>query len=350
MKDSIPATRAQLLKRAFPGGVPQLWCPPLTHYDRNGAIDGERIAAHMRTLSPYVGGFLIPGSTGDGWELTQTERRQVLTIGLQQARELKVQVLVGSLHPETSKTLVIIQGDLDWLRASFGENDTAKVLAKAHVCGFTICPPRGKELTQESIGGALTEILELGLPTGIYQLPQVTLNEISSGTAAELAQRYENFVFFKDTSGGDAVALSGKSLGGVFKARGAEGDYARWPSGAGGPYDGFLLASANCFARQLQQMLTDISERRWEAARELSDRLTNVVTEMLRRAAGLPDGNAFSNANKAMDHFFAYGPGAAAVSPPRLHAGSCLPLELIRAAEERLTRYGFMPAKGYLES
>jgi hypothetical protein len=273
----------------------------------------------------------------------------VLGIGLDLARQLDVHVLVGALHPKTNETLAAIQEDLDWLKSRFGERDTAKVLDKGRVCGFTVCPPRGKELTQETISRALSSVLELGLPTGIYQLPQVTLNLMSAEVAADLALRYENFIFFKDTSGEDAIALSGKNLAGVFTARGAEGDYARWPKSAGGPYDGFLLASANCFARQLRQVLEDIAARRLEAARHLSDQLSAVVRELLRLAAALPQGNPFSNANKAIDHFLAHGPKAATAPAPRLHAGSGLPVEFLRATEEILSRYELLPDRGYLE-
>lgn len=55
----------QSLSSIFPKGVPLLWCPPLTHYDRQGAVDPSRMAAQFQQLAPYVGGFLIPGSTGD---------------------------------------------------------------------------------------------------------------------------------------------------------------------------------------------------------------------------------------------------------------------------------------------
>ena len=156
-------------------------------------------------------------------------------------------------------------------------------------------------------------------------------------------------MFFKDTSGVDAVALSGKSLGGVFTARGAEGDYARWPRSAGGPYDGFLLSSANCFAGELHQILVHTSAGRLKAAHELSNRLTAVVTEMLRMASALPDGNPFSNANKAMDHFFGHGPKAVSAPPPRLHTGRCLPLEFIRSTGDILAQHELMPASGYLK-
>jgi dihydrodipicolinate synthase/N-acetylneuraminate lyase len=340
--------KEQFLQHIFPGGVPRVWCPPLTHYKADGAIDAPRIAAHLRNLSPHVGGVLIPGSTGDGWELSKAERRQLLGIGLEQAHRLNLQVLVGTLHPDTGEALGLIHEDLEWLKSLFGEVDITTLLEKARICGFTVCAPRGKQLTQQAIGQALMSVLELGLPTAIYQLPQVTLNEIGPELAADLAHRYQNFMFFKDTSGSDAVALSGRSLDGVFTARGAEGDYARWLKICGGPYDGFLLASANCFARELQQMIADVSGGRLDAGRRLADRLTAAVGNIMKLATGLPYGNPFANANKAIDHFLAHGPGVANEPPPRLHAGSSLPMDLICSTAEILRREQLMPTRGYL--
>ena len=81
----------------------------------------------------------------------------------------------------------------------------------------------------------------------------------------------------------------------------------------------------------------------------MSDRLASMVNEAFRLGANLRDGNSFANANKAMDHFFAHGPRAAGVPPPRLHAGVRLPVEAIRATGELLTQRSLMPAKGYLK-
>jgi len=69
----------------------------------------------------------------------------------------------------------------------------------------------------------LTPTLELGVPVALYQLPQVTLNEIGPELVSNLAGRFPNFILFKDSSGGDRVVLSGMDLGGVFTMRGAEG-------------------------------------------------------------------------------------------------------------------------------
>jgi dihydrodipicolinate synthase/N-acetylneuraminate lyase len=346
---SVVEGRASLLRRLVPEGVPLLWCPPLTHYDHSGAIDASRMAAHFRHISPFVRGFLIPGSTGDGWELSDAERRKVLAIALDQAPRLKLRLLIGALKANSLDAAAMIMEDLDWIKSKVNERDTESALVKACVCGFTVCPPRGKDLSQEKICNALASILEIGLPTAIYQLPQVTQNEMSPEVASDLATRFANFVFFKDTSSSDRVALSGRNLRGVFTTRGAEGDYARWLNATGGPYNGFLLGSANCFARELHQVIGDISAGRLDAARKLSDRLTAAVQEVFSLVKSLPDGNAFANANKAMDHFFAHGPRGATAAPPRLHAGSSLPINVIRQTEEILLQEGLMPEKGYME-
>src|SRR2546423_245670 len=93
--DPVVAQRARMLKRFFPQNPPALWCPSLTHYDSAGKIDGKRIAAHLAHLSPYVKGFLIPGSTSDGWELSESEFWDLLDIALAQSERLKLHLLVG---------------------------------------------------------------------------------------------------------------------------------------------------------------------------------------------------------------------------------------------------------------
>jgi dihydrodipicolinate synthase/N-acetylneuraminate lyase len=348
VRTSAAEARSSLLRRIFPSGVPGLWCPPLTHYTDQGGVDVARMAAHLRHLSPYIKGFLVPGSTGDGWELSDWQRRQVLAIVLEQAQKLRAHLLLGVLKPSATEALPLIRRDVAWLKTRVGERDTIKTLAKARVSGFTVCPPCGKDLTQAEIRRDLSSILELGLPTALYQLPQMTQNEMSPTVACGLAERFPNFLFFKDSSGADRVALAGKGLGGVFTTRGGEGNYARWLKVTGGPYDGFLLGSANCFARELQQVMRHITAGRVEAAERLSKRLTAVVEEVARLVAGLSSGNAFAHANKALDHFFAHGPHAPEVKPPRIQNGCLLPVEVIRATGKALDRQGLMPEKGYL--
>jgi dihydrodipicolinate synthase/N-acetylneuraminate lyase len=320
----------------------------VTHYDRTGAIDTARERAHWRWLSKHVKGFLVPGSTGDAWDLTSQESQQVLELALEEAPGLGIHILVGVLKPTADEMLATLSETLDWLKSRSGETDPDRALARLRVCGFTFCAPRGRDLSQEQIGVALPKILERGLPSALYQLPQVTQNEIGPDLASSLAKRFENFLFFKDSSGADRIILSGKGLDGVFAMRGGEGDYHRWLDTAGGPYNGFLLGSANCFAAQYHQIIEDLSAGHAEAAQELSARVTAVVREVASLVTTLPTGNPFANANKALDHYFAWGPRAASAPPPHLRGGSPMPLDTLRATGESLERHRLLPAEGYL--
>jgi dihydrodipicolinate synthase/N-acetylneuraminate lyase len=345
---SVAAARARLLTQVLPNGVPALWCPPLTHYDRDGGIDGARIEAHLRFLAPHVNGFLIPGTTGDGWELSEAEIRRLLEIVLDLAPRLDLRVLIGVLKSDAGAALETMKATARWIGSRTNADGMLSSLTKARVCGFAVCAPRGRDVSQADIGQSLASILEAGFPTALYQLPQMTLNEFSPEVASELARRFPNFILLKDSSGADRVVLSGKSLGGVFTMRGGESDYARWLKAAGGPYDGFLLGSANSFAREYSQLIGDVSGGRMDTARQLSQRLAATVSEVSGLVGGLPEGHAFVNANKALDHFFAHGPKAAKAPPPRLLSGSHLPVEVLRKTEQLLSRNDLLPVKGYL--
>jgi len=317
--------------------VPRLWCPPLAHYDRDGRIDHIRGAAHLAFIARWSRGWLVPGSTGDGWELTPAETQEVVDLALAEGARLGATVLVGALHPDASEAARVVR-------------ETSARLGDAP-CGFAVCPPKGSDLTQQAIGRALENLLALAAPLALYQLPQVTENEMSSGLVASLAHRFPNFILLKDTSGVDRVAAAqaaGLDLEGVFMVRGAEGEYAAHLRPNGGGYDGLLLSTANSFGAELSEIIElSLAGRRAEAE-QISSRLSALVVELFTVVESIPDGNPFANAAKAADHFFAFGPQALAAPPPRLHAGSVLPREVLSATYDALRRYDLLPGCGYL--
>jgi dihydrodipicolinate synthase/N-acetylneuraminate lyase len=342
----FPVQREQLMRALFPGGIPTLWCPSLTHFEDDGAIAQPRMRAHLRFMHPWVQGFLIPGSTGEGWEMSDAEVDQLLDFMIDEIRGVGAHLLIGMLKTEIADVLDGVKRIVARLMQRTGCKDPLESLTESSVCGFTICPPSGKDLSQHQIETALEAVLALGLPISLYQLPQVTQNEMSPETVAALSDRFPNFYLFKDTSGTDRVAASG--FRGTFLVRGAEGDYACHLADGGGNYDGFLLSTANCFGRQLGLMIQHLRSGNRREADALSQKLTALCAEVFALAASVGYGNAFTNVNKAMDHFFAHGPNAATLAPPRLHSGKRLPRELIEAAAAALNRHGLMPEHGYL--
>jgi len=341
--------RRELIAGLFPDRVPRLWCPLLTHYTCDGDIDRARMAAHLGYVSRWVKGYLIPGSTGDGWELSRAESREVLGFALEHARKAKLRLLVGALEQDAEAARKEIVRTAASPGGSTARTDARTQARDEVVCGYAVCPPTGRDLPQREIRRALTGVLELGQPTALYQLPQVTQNEMSPDTIARLAKSFSNFYLFKDSSGADHVAQSAAALGGLFLVRGAEGDYAQWLRENGGPYDGLLLSTANCFPRELHAIIAHSEEEDTAAAGAISRRLTSLVTSVFQLVSDLRDGNPFTNANKAMDHFFAHGAKATHVPPPRLHSGAILPTVVIQETGGLLQEHGFMPPKGYLE-
>jgi dihydrodipicolinate synthase/N-acetylneuraminate lyase len=338
--------RQELVQRLFPRGIPTLWCPSLTHYADDGAIDRARIRAHLKFMHPWVQGFLILGSTGEGWEMTDAEVRELLDFVIDEIRTLRAHLLIGILKTDVRAMLQGLAETLAWLKQRTGTDDILESLEQSSVCGFTVCPPSGSQLSQDQIRASLESVCAVGAPISLYQLPQVTENEMSPETVTALSDKYPNFYLFKDTSGRDRVAASG--FHGAFLVRGAEGDYASHLAAGGGNYDGFLLSTANCFGRDLSLMIENVQRGKKEEAETFSRKLTALSTEVFGLAAEVPYGNAFTSANKAMDHFFAHGPGAMGVAPPRLHSGNRLPKELLEAAGAAMKRYGLMPDSGYL--
>ena len=346
LRNRFTGQRGQLVETLFPEGVPRLWCPALTHYAEGGQIDRARIRAHVRSMQPWVKGFLVPGSTGEGWEMDDAEILDLLEVFIEEIRDVNGHLLIGILKTNAEEAIKSIAGTLSWLKSRTGTDGSAESLAKSGICGFTVCPPSGRELTQETIQAALSKILALGVPTSLYQLPQVTENEMSPETLDALASRHPNFYLFKDTSGADRAAKAGFRE--AFLVRGAEGDYARQLAEGGGIYDGFLLSTANCFGKQLAQLIGGFSESSKTEAETFSRALSALWDALFPLAGQVGYGNAFTNINKAIDHYMANGPEAGDVAPPLLHSGKRLPHQLISAAGEELQRYALMPEKGYL--
>lgn len=315
--------RQQLQRRLFPTGIPRLWCPMLTHFQGAGVLDVERIGSHLLWLSKHVQGILVPGSTGEGWEMSDADIRNLLKTVLVAAHAVNIRVLVGVLKTSTAEVLTTLESLSD-------------LLAHPAVAGITVCPAQGAGLSQSEIEAGLAEILKLGIPTALYQLPQITQNEMEAETVARLAAAFPNFILFKDTSGEDRVASAGIDLGGIFLVRGSErGGYARWYSKGGGPYHGFLLSTANVFAPELAEILALLDKGQIERAEQLSTTLEQIVGSAFEIVRDCSVGNSFTNANKILDHIRVHGDQAVKMPCPMLYSGMRLPTEYVQQCIQR---------------
>ena len=348
MQEETIKSRRETMSMLFPEGIPSLWCPMIVHYKQNGQLDLGRMEKHLQFMLPDVSSFLLFGSTGDGWELRRNEKETLLRAYAGWAKQYGVRMLLGVLHPGIGETHRELLKWLEWLKAYAHTEDALSAMQACGVVGFTICAPKGKELSQETIGAELEKTLQLGLPTAIYQLPQVTENVIAPKTLSYMAGKYPNFYLFKDTSGADQAILSGLDFGKVFFVRGMEGDYYDWFAGDRARYPGFLLSSANCFASLLKEMLHAANAGDDALARELSDKVQGMIDAVFAYVADLAGGNAFANTNKCFEHCLAYGAQWDQFPMPMRHCGDVVPVQYIAFAAQTLKKIGFMREKGYL--
>ena len=347
----FPTDRTTLTGLLFPAGVPMLWSPTLVFYDEAGRIDRDRQLAHLAFMTPHVKGYLVPGSTGDAWEMDDAEALAALEVVIPFAVQHGLDLLIGVLRPTTDAMHALIDKVLNYLCRRAVAHSAAEAFEAARVRGLTIAAPTSDTpLAQEAIGAALAPVFELGLPLALYQLPQVTGNTMTPELVAGLAERFPNLLLFKDSSGRDEVALSGRMPAGVTLLRGAEGNYAQWSKAHGGPYDGFLLSSANAFPAQLATVLDHLQHGRAAEAERCSIAVSAAVADAFAAVIEVRQGNAFTNANKALAHIMAYGCDALEAPPPRLYAGGHLPRSILETVMESLTRHGLLPERGYLES
>lgn len=341
MSDQAVSQRRLALIRERLGNPPaRLWCALLTPYRQvNGRleIDAEHLTAHLRTIAPYVGGLLVAGSTGDGWDMSNDQFRRLVELT---ADETIVPRRIPKLYGILGATTEIVLEKARIARSVVGEAEAM----------FTACPPIGEHHSLDTIEAHYHRVLDtLKAPISLYELPQITRNHVAPELLQRLAARYPHLVMLKDTSGADAVATAGLDYGGVFLVRGAESDYASHLKPMGGAYDGLLLSSGNTFTAILSQILTAVEQGRREEALSHSKRLTEVMTRMLSAADGLPFGNMFANGNRAVDHMLAHGEKWRDVSGPYAFTGQAIDRQVMEQIEVVLKDENLLPKKGYMQ-
>jgi 4-hydroxy-tetrahydrodipicolinate synthase len=315
----------------------RLWVPLLTHYRRTAAAveaDPDRIGAHVAFIRPSVRQFLIAGSTGDGWEMSFETLLDLVRLTRRDLFQ-GTRLLFGALRPTTD-------GVIEWARRFEANLDQEGGVAGDYV-GLAVCPPVDPQADQAAILAHFERVLdETRSPIAVYQLPQVTGCSIEPDTMRVLA-RQPRVLMFKDTSGTDAVAAAGFT--GATLLRGAEGDYLGSLALAGS-YDGWLLSTGNALGTILRRILDRHGRDEHAQALRLSKALAILVEMLFAAAASVPFGNAFSNANRAVDHLWAHGREWPPRPPPLTASGNELPDDLLVAAD-LVGHFPALPERGY---
>lgn len=348
-----PLNRPEIRQRVLPAAEFPLWVPLLTHYRQERdrlVIDTVRMQRQAAEVRRSIRLWMLAGTTGDGWELSETQFDALLNFSLSAAfRRLDARTLIGVLRPTTAEVIARIKRLRQWLGLTVMTplEDTIAAVSAQGLVGVTVCPPVGKAITQADIRAHYRRVCAAArMPVVVYQLPQLTGNSIAPETLSQLVAERPEIILFKDSSGADTIAQHG--LPDVCLLRGAEGDYASMLKSFGGGYDGFLLSTGNTLGPQLRTLVEQVQAGRRAEALAVSAELTRLVQTLFAAVQDAPSGNPFSNANRAVDHLLAYGRTWRQQPLPLLVSGSRLPEALIATVESLLEATHWLPDKGYL--
>ncbi len=306
---------------------PTLWFPPLTYYKEGGVIDTDKMARELSKIYPYSKGVLVPGSTGDGWVLSQEKQEALVRFFLKGFDFGRFSMMIGALKPTADETIQSIAGWCEILRQISGKSDDAEAMAALDVKAFVFCVPAGMDARDAQLK-EMGRILDVGLPMAFYQLPLVTGVTVDPAVVAELAEKHPNLIVAKDSGGVDEMAKSGLLKDRLMLLRGAEGDQTEMITGNAPIYDGLLLSTVNCFAREHSELM--------QGKRDYSG-YGDVISEVFA-AVKAPVSNPFSDAVRAVCCAKEYGPEVAKMDI-YCYNGKKLPAELAAKAAESLRRH-----------
>ena len=344
------------IRRLLIGDEPSpIWVPLLTHYrtaEGVAAVDAERMALHATEVIKCSKRWVIAGSTGDGWDLTEAQFDALLAFARRSnLRQSGVRIFIGALRPTTIGVRALVERVHHAAGTGPGATLESNVLrlAARGWAGISVCPPVGTGVTQEEIVLHYRDICEgARLPVAIHQLPRMTRNEITVGTMARILAEHEGVIAFQDSSGDDEIAMSPDAGKGILLLRGAEGRYAGSLKAWGGPYDGLLVSTANCLGGRASEMLTALGAGALDEAKALAQSLSDLVRRLFEAGAGAPVGSVSANVNRAVDHCLAYGRAYHEFPSPILHDGSRLPERVLADVAAVLDDAGLIRETGYL--
>ncbi len=188
--------RQQYVLKLYDGKpVPKLWVPLLSHFQEDGlSIDTNRTKRHLQEIAQNVGGVLIPGSTGEGWEMELPARLSLLEQVLPLIKDNELAISIGILRTSSERVF----SDLDSITARLMVWSQKKQLKQAldyyNIKGFTICNPKGTNISQDLLIAFWEKVLTLGYPMIFYQLPQVTGNELNVNSLVYLSKNTLTFI------------------------------------------------------------------------------------------------------------------------------------------------------------
>jgi dihydrodipicolinate synthase/N-acetylneuraminate lyase len=109
------------------------WTPLIGHYGPDGGLDEVRVRRHVAAIAPHVRQYLLAGTTGDGWTMSDAVLRQWLALASRpDAFGPDQSFLVGAFGDTTDAAIE---------RAATIEDHFLRHRPVARFAGLTLCAP-----------------------------------------------------------------------------------------------------------------------------------------------------------------------------------------------------------------
>jgi 4-hydroxy-tetrahydrodipicolinate synthase len=217
------------------GGYRGVVVPLVTPVTDGGAVSEVDVAALVGSVSAHVDALMPALSTGEGWALSATQWREMVTHTVRHAGELPV--VAGVLRPSTAEVLAAAG-----LAAELG----------AHAVAVTT--PFGANVGQEAMYAHYAELAaSTALPIVVYHESAVSGNALDLDTLLRVCE-LRGVVAVKDSGGDDEFTRR------LVLARPGAMVWQGHEDAAGDRVDGFALGLANVEPRLCAELYRDPGE------------------------------------------------------------------------------------------
>ena len=108
--------RETLIRHFYPNGMPNLWCPALTHVHDDGSFDMRRMESHLRRVADFSTGWLMFGPTGHGDQLSDDGVITLLNWASRSAARNNAFLMVGAFGDDFDQGFQRATRIVGWVR------------------------------------------------------------------------------------------------------------------------------------------------------------------------------------------------------------------------------------------
>ena len=118
---SVRDQRESLIQQFFPDGMPNLWCPAITHVKPDGSFDVQRMETLLGRVADFATGWLMFGPTGSGDQLSDDDVISLLPFVCRTAIKHDSVAFISATCKTVDECVRRAELVIDWVRENRGQ-------------------------------------------------------------------------------------------------------------------------------------------------------------------------------------------------------------------------------------